>query len=1312
MCSWPRPSARRLCQLVLISPGRRISRESAREALFPSLTPESAARSLYKAQSMARLTLKELGPEAAGMLSADPVQMWVGADIDLAIDLDAHEEALRAALRAPPGSGRDSALVDALSAGGVPLEDEPEAEWAARVRERVEYLRQEARLELARDRARGEGRAHPEQVLEAWQACLQADPSDEEAAAALMRLSLAQGRRPQAIATYERCSAALMALGLKTSLALDELRASADRPLSDARPAPLVAQAAASVGGQERRLLSVVFVELSPVGLSVQADPEDLREVIGEALGQAIGVVEAFGGTVASISGSGISVFFGAPQAHEDDPERALRAALRLVNVVGAAPGYADPGLPRTGGRTPQVALSVRAGVETGPAVAGPAGGVDGLGYRAVGGVVSASAALQSAARPGCVLVGAATRRATEGIFEWGSSLDVPLSPGTELLAATYVVQPRASPVAESGRRRLAAKAPLVGRDTELGVLTQAVRAAVSGRGGVVVVAGEPGLGKTRLVSESRNYFMGWVGAASGRLPLWLDGRCASYASSTPYGAYQQLLSRFIGVPMEAGETVVRPALEAAVRAVLGKGTETVPLLAHMLGLPAGAGGAHLAQMSPAELQHMTFKAVRSLLARLIEHGPTVLALEDLHWSDPTSLRLTGELATLASSGPLLVLATRRPEPDPGVGELEAELAADPAQPFQVLQLAPINKGAEQALACSLLGGAVGYEVLEAVCQWVDGNPLFLEERLASLLDTGALLRDDAGWRLSPAEANAVPEVLERLIRSHTDRLSPAAREAIVAASVLGEEAERSSIGAVCQLHGALDTALAELVSGGLLVEARSQPEPLYRFHHALIRDATYHGLLRSQRRQLHARAAWHLEANAAERLADVAAVLGHHFAPAGEDDRAVHYFELAGDHADQIFANEEAIALYRRALAIANGEHLASEEAPTSRTWERAVTAARLCEKLADLLLFIDRFEEARSAGLAGLALVPPEERQQAARLHYLLGKVDYQQAHFGSALAAFEAAEGLIGAPGTDDDQEWVELWLTLQVDERFEIHYQRKEVECCAALIEKARPLVDARGGGPVGMGFFGALALLHLHERGYRVDEQILEEVRRLDEAAWGPDRGTLGFMRPERHRFSSACSLGSALTWHGDLFEARRALERGLESAERSGSPGGQGAVLVELAVTSFRAGDVEAVRELLPRARAAAATRGDSYHLASAIALQAWVAWREERMIEALALGAEALELWHPHPDFYPYCLALWPLAGAYLAAGQNEQAVVAARRLLDPDLARLPDELEEAVLAACNAWDAGDPDRAGHLLSCATELARSLGYA
>ena len=144
-----------------------------------------------------------------------------------------------------------------------------------------------------------------------------------------------------------------------------------------------------------------------------------------------------------------------------------------------------------------------------------------------------------------------------------GPSAGLVPHPGRQATVGDLPRSAAAAPLAEAGRRRLAAKAPLVGRDAELAVLTEAVRATVSGRGGAVVVVGEPGLGKTRLVAECRNYFMGWVGAASGRLPLWLEGRCASYASSTPYGAYQQLLCRFIGAPLESGETVLRPALEA-----------------------------------------------------------------------------------------------------------------------------------------------------------------------------------------------------------------------------------------------------------------------------------------------------------------------------------------------------------------------------------------------------------------------------------------------------------------------------------------------------------------------------------------------------------------------------------------------------------------------------------------------------------------------------------------------------------------------------------------------------------------------------
>ena len=1189
---WPRPSARRLCQVLLVSPGRRVSRVSACEALFPSLSPEAAARQLYRVQSMARQALRELGPQASRLLCADSSQIWADPSVVLAVDLDAHEEALRAALRASPGNGRDAALVGALATRGVPLEDEPEAEWAATVRERVEYLRQEARLELARDRLRGVGRAHPEDVAQAWQDCFAADPSDEEAASALMRLYVAQGRRPLAIQAYERCSSALFSLGLTTSSALEQARMAVDGPTQSARGAPALAGDRGSAQREEeRRLVTVAFVELSPVGLVAQSDPEDLREVIGTGLAQAISEVEALGGAVMSVSGTIMSALFGAPRAHEDDPERALRSALRIAAALSNAPGGDGRGpVKPSGGRYTGMELSVRLGVETGAAIAGPVGSGGQVGYSAVGAVVGAAAALQSVARPGSVLVGPATHAATDGIFEWGPSQDVFVTPGAQPLTATYLVQPKARSVAEVGRRRLAARAPLVGRDAEMALLTESVRGSLSGHGGAVVIAGEPGLGKTRLVGECRNYFMGWVGAASGRLPLWLEGRCASYASSTPYGAYQQLLSRFIGAPLEAGEAVVRPALEAAMRAVLGKDKQPVALLARMLGLPAVPGEAHVARLGPAELQHEIFSAARSVIGRLVKRGPTVLALEDLHWSDPTSLRLTAELAKLAATGPLLVLATRRPEPDPGVGELELALAADPARPLQVLQLTPVQEADERTLARSLLGGQVSDDVLEAVCQGVEGNPLFLEERLASLLDSGAIQRSPAGWQLGSGNASAIPEALERLVRSRADRLSPAARRAIVAASVIGEEAESSTIRAVSELGAELDGGLSELVSAGLLTEARRQPEPLYRFRHALIRDATYHGLLRSQRRQLHARAAWFMETNAADRLDEVAAVLGHHFAAAGEEDRALSYFELAGDQADRVYAEQRgdrlvpsgAVGHRRNARRDRGAPH--SGGVPAIGDGGKDLREARRRPE-------VDRPVRRSPGGRAAWAgLGPPEDIQQAARLQHLLGAIEAEQGQFDRALAAFVAAEELIAVPTPHADQEWVDLWLVLQLGE------PGMPSERNAALIESVRPLVEARASPQVVFRFHQALAFQHLRERRWRVDEQILDELQRAVEAAWSPAPPTLTFLRPERSRFNAMSRLGIALTWHGDLVEARRALEESLAIGERQGTPGVplepvRGVILVELAIASLREGDVEAVRAVLPEARAAAATR-------------------------------------------------------------------------------------------------------------------------
>jgi class 3 adenylate cyclase/DNA-binding SARP family transcriptional activator len=859
---WPRPSARRLCELVLVSPGRRVSRDLACDVLFPQLEPRAAARALSKALSMARSALAELGADGAALLSADLLHIWASPDVT--VDVETRSAALRAGLAMSPGQLRDDTLSGALAEDGELLADEPYAEWAIRVRERYEMLCQEARLALARDRAMGAGRATRDDVLAAWQSCLDHDPASEEAAGALIRAYLAQGRPELAARVFERCRVALEQLGLRISPSLERLYAPARDPRSvraaapsvpeTARPAPPAAagRAPSAAAGltppplprEERRPLSVLFAEVAaPAGLAGAVGLETLREIVGGSLAAVITEVEALGGTVTSVSGRGLQAMFGAPQAHEDDPERAVLAAFRALTAAATAEAAAEGG------------TALRIGVESGPAVVGPIGGGAKVEYGALGDVVSVAAALQSAARPGAVLVGPATRAVTGHLFTWGAGEEVSLGGSARPLVASYLGAPRAR-VGERRPRGVGGRAALIGRDAEMRVIETALRQAVEGQGSVVVLTGDAGLGKTRLVQECRKRFIAWVGAGSGRLPLWLEGRGASYASATPYGLYRQLVASWVGVAPDEPAARLQPALERSLANLMGN-ANLLPPLARMMGIahPAPSG-----RMSPEDLQRMTFTALRSVVTRFAVAGPTVLVLEDLHWADATSLRLTLDLAELAAGRPLLVLATSRPKS--GRQEI-ATLANAPSA--RRIKLRPLPASAEQTLAESLIGqvrGAAGGaadaspEVLAAILASADGNPLFLEERLTSLLETRALVREDGTWLLRQPPGPQLPQVLERLVRSRVDRLSPAAQEAIRAAAVLGPRFTATLLAAVLGTRPAeLGSALDELVDSDLV--HREQPDSradTFLFRHALIQEATYLGLLRAERRRLRPR--------------------------------------------------------------------------------------------------------------------------------------------------------------------------------------------------------------------------------------------------------------------------------------------------------------------------------------------------------------------------------------------------------------------------------------------------------------------------
>jgi class 3 adenylate cyclase/tetratricopeptide (TPR) repeat protein len=1144
-------------------------------------------------------------------------------------------------------------------------------------------------------------------VIEAWEKCLDHDPTSEEAASALMRLHAVRGHRHLALQTYDRCRVALEDLGLRVSPALDELQRSTvavgpQRARGDPSAAPVPRAAPSRLGKEERRLVSVLFAELSgTLGMGQRLDPEDLREIVSAALAGLIAEVEGLGGTITSVSGGGLAALFGAPEAHEDDPERAVRAGSRILAAIGGR--SQTPGTEN---------LSVRIGIETGTAIVGPIRTGAGVDYAAIGEVVPVAAALQSAARARSVLVGPATRAATEGIFEWGPTEEVAPADAAKPLVATYLERPKARSVGYRGQNKLAGHSRLVGRQDEVAVLDKALRDAVagtgsasgkgtasgtgtaSGAGSVVFIVGDPGLGKTRLMQECRKRFMAWVGAGTGRLPLWLEGRCASYASSTPYGLYQQLLSSWVGVAPEEGEEVVRPALERAMKAVFGGQGDHVAFLAHLMGLQAGPNEGHLARLSPEGLQRATFGAVSAVLARLVATGPTILALEDLHWADPTSLKLTEELAALAGEGPLLVLATRRHDPDPGVAGMEASIQAEGRCALHRVELFPLPEQAERDLARALLGEDVDDSVIEAVCASVDGNPLFLEERFSSLLETGALVRHENEWHLGETLEAEIPEVLERLIRSRVDRLGQHQREAIMAASVLGAEFPLSALSAVTNVNGELQTALAGLCSARLVTEVRQVPEPAYRFRHALIQEATYRGMLRSERRQLHARAAWSLEAASSDRLDEVAAVLGHHFAMAGETERAVHHLEVAANHAASVFANDEAVALYRRALALI-------AEQPSADAMVKA--AVELRAKLADVLLHTGRHGEARTALQEALGLVGPLSPFHAARLHGRLGLVEMADHEYEPALGAFERAEVFLGDL-TNHDQAAAELWLEIQLDGRAQLHYWRDQPESAAAVLAAARPVVDERGSPLMRQKFYSGLALQRARQHRYLIDEETLSNSRMALAAAQEGGR--------EHDVAWTLFLLGFFLLWHGDLSEADEQLRASLAIVDRIGDVVLRARCLCYLNVTALRRHDVGAVRSLAPEAMAAGQDAGYPEYVACAMATNAWLAWHDQRYEDVVPLASAALDLWSTTVVRYSwYWVCLFPLIAARLSAGEIDEAVAASRQLLVPPQQRLPDELASMLTTAGVAWDSGDGQGAADKLAAALDLAGDLRY-
>lgn len=662
---------------------------------------------------------------------------------------------------------------------------------------------------------------------------------------------------------------------------------------------------------EERKVVTAVFADLvGSTALGERLDPEEVRLIVGEAVARIVHAVEEFGGTVKDLAGDGVLTLFGAPVTHEDDAERALRAGLRVLEVIR---DYAT----EVARAWDVEGFGVRVGMATGPVVLGPVGAGKRVEYGAFGDTVNVAARLQSLAEPGTALADAETYRLAEGLFEWSAPSELSVKGKSEPVVAREVTGVRLAVNRSRGIRGV--QAPMVGRDRELTIARSAVEEALAGNGGILFISGDAGIGKSRLLGEMHELA---ETASDGidRPALWLDGRCVSYGESLPYWPYRDLIRGWLGASLDQPELKVRVSLRRAIDGLFGpRASEIYPYLGAMLGLslePEAA--ARLGELSPEALQYRTFEVVGALLSRLAQDRPVIVAVEDLHWADPTSIQLTERLLSLPEEAAVLMVITMRPERDHPAWQVKEGAARSLPHRTTDLGLEALSGQADRRLLDELVGGGtLPPDVVARILTHAEGNPFYLEEMIRSLIDAGALTRDDDRWRFDHEVTVDIPETVEKVILARIDRLSPVSHDVLTAAAVIGRQFGLPLLEAVSNANGELREALRDLQRLDLVREGRRWPQPEYRFKHALIQEAAYRTLLADRRTGLHRSAAMWLEDHHAGHLDEVYGVLAHHWLAAQDESKAIDYLTRAGDKARQEYALDEAIGHYQALLPL-----------------------------------------------------------------------------------------------------------------------------------------------------------------------------------------------------------------------------------------------------------------------------------------------------------------------------------------------------------------------------------------------------------
>ena len=658
----------------------------------------------------------------------------------------------------------------------------------------------------------------------------------------------------------------------------------------------------------ERRIVTILFCDVKgSTAMAEQLDPEEWTEIMNGVFEHLIAPVYRYEGTLARLMGDAVLALFGAPIAHEDDPQRAVLAGLEIIQRI-------EQYRQQSGHE-----LNVRVGINTGLVVVGEVGSDLRVEYTAMGDAVNLAARMEQTDTPGTIQIAESTYTLVESLFEFESLGGIEVKGKSEPVTVYRVLRARHVPGSSRGLRAYGITTPLIGRDEELDDLMRAFERKLRGRAQVVSVIGEAGAGKSRLLREffERLQTEGRLQDAGVRVRR---AACTSLGQQT-YGVLAAFVRDAMDLADDDPPDVIQRKLESHLEALGATPEEIdqmVPAIVHLLGTVSDDD--RLRFLEPEQLKRQLFLAVRNLLELELNAGPIILLVEDVHWADAASVEALRYLVERLSEHRLMLLLAHRPEFVPGA-------LAGGRTTHTAIRLAPLSGDATELLLDAFFGShadGIPDHLRGLVIAGASGNPLYAEEIVRGLIQSGALKRDGDGWVCTTdVAALDIPPNLQGLLLARLDRLPPDTLRFVQEAAVIGLTFGETLMRAVCSQPESFEVHLDDLDEAELVERlplssgSTTRTESRYRFTHALVQEVAYQSMLLRRRADLHGHVAEtlkHMLDGQPERLEDLEA-LGHHFSLSAHKDKGARYLLAAGDWARNLYANEDAARYYERAL-------------------------------------------------------------------------------------------------------------------------------------------------------------------------------------------------------------------------------------------------------------------------------------------------------------------------------------------------------------------------------------------------------------